>query len=248
MGGDAEAAFAAQVCGLFAGGTPVVVVHGGGPEIDAALAEAGVTTARIEGQRVTDARTLEITERVLCGTLNKRLVRSCLVAGVAAVGLSGIDGGILKARRLTVASGDLGYVGDVAQVDPGPLFALLEAGYVPVVAPLALDASGGHALNVNADSSAGAIAAALHAPALLLVTNVPRVRAFADDAASGIDRLSVEQARRFAASPACAGSMKPKMEAAIRAVAGGVERAYIGNAPLASMLGGDATQIGTAFT
>jgi acetylglutamate kinase len=243
MGLEAEGAFALEIRAAVSAGSPVVVVHGGGPEIDSALAEAGVGSERIDGLRVTDAATLAITERVLCGTLNKRLVRSLLAVGVPAVGLSGIDGGLLRARRLLHHAGDLGYVGEIVTVDVGPLRALLEGGFVPVVAPLALATGGEHALNVNADTAAGAIASAMGAATLLLVTNVSRVRANPENPASGMEMLSLDCARHFVRSSACAGSMKPKIQAAIAAVNAGVPRALIGNASISRMLGGDATTI-----
>lgn len=243
MGPEAEAAFASEIRAALSGGSPVVVVHGGGPEIDVALAEAGVGSDRIDGLRVTDAATLAITERVLCGTLNKRLVRSLLAAGVPAVGLSGIDGGLLRARKLAHPAGDLGYVGEIVAVDVAPLRALVDGGFVPVIAPLALAAGGEHALNVNADTAAGAVASALGAATLLLVTNVSRVRANPDDPASGMETLSLHCARQFVRSTACVGSMKPKVQAAIAAVNAGVARALIGNASISQMLEGDATTI-----
>lgn len=242
MGPQAEAAFAHQLRAA-AAEAPVVVVHGGGPEIDAALAESGVGAARIDGLRVTDAPTLGITERVLCGTLNKRLVRALLAAGLPAVGLSGIDGGMLRARKLQHAGGDLGFVGEIVAVDVAPLRALLQGGFVPVIAPLALALGGEHALNVNADTAASAIACAMGASRLVLLTNVARVRANPADTSSGMDTLSLDCARRFARSNACEGSMKPKIEAAIAAVNAGVERALIGNASLEKLLEGDATVI-----
>ena len=242
MGGDGEAYFAREVAALQRAGRAVVVVHGGGPEIDRALAEAGLPMRRVEGQRVTDRATLEVTERVLCGTLNKRLVRALAVAGVRAVGISGMDGGLLQCGRMVLGGTDLGFVGQVERADPRVLQALLASGFAPVVAPVGMGADG-EPLNVNADGAAGAIAASLGASELLLLTNVARVWADAEDRRSGVERFSLGDAVAFAASEACGGSMKPKIAAAIAAVSAGVTRARIGSAPLAQLLGGDATTI-----
>jgi acetylglutamate kinase len=222
---------------------PLVLVHGGGPEIDAALAVRGITTERIDGLRVTDEATLATTEAVLCGTINKRLVRECSALGLKAVGISGQDGALLVARA--VANRALGYVGEIVACNPGIIYALLDAGYVPIVAPLAISEDGTHALNVNADLAAAAIAGALKARAFIMVTNVPRVLRDPHDAASAIDRMSVDEARAFAQTPGCNGGMKPKIDAAIAATASGAAASYIGAAqPLRDILTGSATIIG----
>lgn len=238
---DAERLLGKQIERLVAAGRPVVIVHGGGPEIDAELERSNIASSRIDGQRVTSADALAATERVLCGTVNKRLARTLLQAGVPAVGISGTDGAMLKA--VSIDAQRYGFVGKIVAVDAAPLHALLAAGFVPVVAPLGYDASAATALNINADTSAGAIAEALGASDFLLLTNVKRVRREPADPASGIDTLDVAGARAFLSTPACEGSMRPKMQAAADAVAAGVGRACIGSAPLAQLLEGDATVI-----
>jgi len=217
-----------EIAQLWAAGTRVVLVHGGGPEIDRALAQRGISTERIAGMRVTDAGTLDTTEAVLCGTLNKRLVRACTTLGIPCAGISGEDGGTLVAEKLRPENGaDLGYVGDVVACDPKLIRALLEAGFLPVVAPLAIAVDAAHAYNVNADLAAAAIAGALKASAFILVTNVNRVLRDLADPTSGIDRLTLDEARAFAASDACDGGMKPKMAASIEAVRAGALASYI---------------------
>ena len=247
MGAAVDAALIEEVAALRGEGRQLVVVHGGGPEIDQALERAGVATHRVDGLRVTDAPALEIAEAVLCATANKRLVRACLERGIPAVGISGQDGGLVRARRALSPSGqDLGFVGEVASVDPAPLLALLSAGYLPVVSPVAAGEDFRHAYNVNADTVAGAIAAALKADAYVALTNVERVLADPADPQSRIDVLPLAQARAFAQSAACASGMKPKMLAAIAAVAGGARRAYICAAKpgaIVSALAGNATVI-----
>ncbi|HEX3369389.1 MAG TPA: acetylglutamate kinase [Candidatus Cybelea sp.] len=207
-----------ELSALHRGGEQIVLVHGGGPEIDAALAERGIETTRVEGQRVTDAATLSVTEAVLCGTINKRIVRALQSLGVNAAGLSGQDAQTLVARRLRGNAGeDLGYVGEIATVDTKLIETLLAANLLPVIAPLAIEETLANALNVNADAAAGAIATVLQARALILATNVARVLRDPDDPSSGIDRLTPGEATQFAKSDACRSSMKPKLLAATNA-------------------------------
>ncbi len=234
MGDEAGAAtdpVLRAIAGLWATGTRIVLVHGGGPEIDRALAQRGIPTRRIDGMRVTDGPTLESTEAVLCGTINKRLVRNCTALGIPAAGISGQDAKTLVARKLLPENGaDLGFVGEVVACDPALLHALLDAGFLPVVAPLAISTDAAHAFNVNADLAAAAIAGALNADAFIMLTNVPRVLRDRNDPASGIDRLALAEARAFATSDACEGGMKPKMDAAILALERGSHTVHIGDA------------------
>ncbi len=218
----------AEIVHRHAHGEPIVVVHGGGPEIDRRLAQLAIPTRRIDGLRVTDADTLQVTEAALCATINKRLVRACCALGARAVGISGQDARTLVAQRAFGARGeDLGLVGDVVHADPTLVQALLDAGFLPIVAPLAVSDDAAHAFNVNADLAAAALAGALRARAFVIVTNVPRVLADRRDPASGIAHLTLEDARTFAASSACAEGMRPKMRAAIDAVALGAHATYI---------------------
>ncbi len=196
---------------------------------------------------MTDAASLETVEAVLCATANKRLVRICLQQGIPAVGISGQDGGLIRARRATSPAGDdLGFVGEITSIDPAPLLALLEGGFLPIVAPLAIGEDSAHAYNVNADTAAGAIAGAMRADAFITLTNVARVLRDPADPSSAIHELSLPAAQEFARSDACASGMKPKMLAAIGAVTGGVLRAYICAAQpgaIAGALAGNATII-----
>jgi len=235
-----ESAVAAHLAG-----EPIVLVHGGGPEIDRWLAQRQVPTRRVDGLRVTDAPTLEVTEAVLCATINKRLVRNCAALGARAVGVSGEDGALLVAQAARGSQGeDLGFVGQVTHCDPALVVLLLQAGYLPVVAPLGIAADGSTAYNVNADLAAAALAGALRARAFVMITNVARVRRDVNDPSSAIDRLSLADARAFAASPACEGGMRPKMHAAIAAVEAGSSASYIGDPQrIAETLAGNATVI-----
>jgi acetylglutamate kinase len=174
-------------------------------------------------------------------------VRICLEQGIAAIGLSGQDGGLIRAKAARSASGEsLGYVGEITRVDPAPLLVLLTAGYLPVVAPIAVDELARHAYNVNADTAAGALAAAIQADAYVVLTNVDRVLRSPMDPSTAVERFAVTEALDFARSHACAGGMRPKLLAAVHAVRGGARRAYICAAKpgaISHALSGNATVI-----
>ncbi len=248
MDTNADDALLEEVSLLLGWGHSVILVHGGGPELDRALADRGLTSRRIDGLRVTDRDALEVAEAVFCATGNKRLVRACLKRGISAVGISGQDGGLLRARRTHSRKGDdLGFVGDIVAVDARLLEALLEAGFLPIVAPIAVGERAESAYNVNADTVAGAIAGAIHADAYVALTNVERVLGDPRNPASAIDALSVRDALTFASSQACATGMRPKLFAAIDAVVSGAKRAYICAArpgAIQGALAGNATVIG----
>jgi acetylglutamate kinase len=248
MGADVDAALLDEIAHLRTGSHEVILVNGGGPEIDEALSRRGLATRRVDGLRVTDSDALEVAEAVLCATANKRLVRACLQRSIPAIGVSGQDGAMIKVRRAFSPSGyDLGFVGEIVAVDAAPLLTLLEAGYLPVVSPIAVDERAQHAYNVNADTVAGAIAAAVKADAYIALTNVDRVLRDPKDPASAVDAFSIPDALQFASSEACVSGMRPKMLAAIDAVAGGAARAYICGAKpgaIGAALAGNATIIG----
>ncbi|MGB8264781.1 MAG: acetylglutamate kinase [Candidatus Velthaea sp.] len=232
-----------DVAALVAAGDSVVIVHGGGPQIDAALAERGIAEPRVAGLRVTGAAARDVVEAVLCGSVNKALVRALVGRGVRAVGISGQDGGLVSAPRIGVIDGtDLGFVGDDPQVNPALLSVLLNGGFVPVVAPLALDPMSRAALNVNADTVAGAIAGALAADVYVVITNVAGVRRDLNDPASVLDRITLAQARGFLADGTFSGGMIPKARAAIAAVEAGAKRALIGSG-VREALAGSATAV-----
>ncbi len=219
-----------EVATLAARGERIVLVHGGGPQIDAELDAKSIDEVRIQGLRVTGRATRDIVEYVLCGTVNKALVRALAVRGCRAVGISGQDGNLLGARRAGTLGGvDLGYVGEISGVDPAAPRALLDAGFVVVVAPLALDSKGG-VLNCNADAAAGAIAGALAADAYVVITNVPGVRRVLSDPSSLIERLTVAEAEALIADGTVGNGMIPKLRAAIGAVRAGAKRAVVAGA------------------
>ena len=224
-------ALAQYVAGL---DVPAVIVHGGGKEIGLLQDKLGIPTAWVDGLRVTDAATLGVVEMVLCGSVNKRLVRALIAAGVDAQGLSGADRGVLRATRLHNPHGDLGRVGEVTQVRGDVLLAMLAQGITPVLAPLALG-DDGEGFNVNADHAAAAVAKAIGATRIVFLTNVSAVLV-ADVPQAAI---SAVQAEALIADGTIHGGMIPKVRTALHAVAVGVPQAVITN--LAGLANGGGT-------
>jgi acetylglutamate kinase len=221
-----------------------VVVHGGGPQIGEMLKRLGIKSEFAAGLRITDAATIEIVEMVLAGSINKQLVGFINEAGGKAVGLTGKDGNMVLARKVnrTVVDPDsniekivdLGFVGEPEKVDTTVLTQILGREIIPVLAPVATSAQGG-TYNVNADTFAGAIAGALKAKRLLLLTDVPGVL---DKSKSLIKQLSAEDARALIADGTISGGMIPKVETCIYALEAGVEGVVIldGKVPHAVLL------------
>jgi acetylglutamate kinase len=195
-------------------GKSLVVVHGGGKLSSEWLARLGIPTTFLNGLRVTDAETLKVVAAALGGLVNKELVVAIQALGGKAVGLSGCDGNMLWASAKSPA---VGYVGEIAAVDPAPLNLLLKAGYMPVLAPVSFGSIEGRVtlLNVNGDTAAGEIAGALAAEKLVFLTDVDGIR---DGAGQVIRRLNVAEAKDMLASGVASGGMIPKIEASIRAL------------------------------
>ena len=192
----------------------LVVVHGGAKVTSEWLARLGIPTSFVDGLRVTDAETLKVVAAALGGLVNKELVVAIQALGGKAVGLSGCDGNLLWA---SVKSPELGYVGEIVAVDPTPLKLLLNAGYMPVVAPISFGSVEGRVmlLNVNGDTAAGEIAAALAAEKLIFLTDVDGIH---DSSGQVISRLNLAEARDMLASGVASGGMIPKVEASLRAL------------------------------
>ena len=221
-----------------------VVVHGGGPQIQAMLEKLGIKSEFAAGLRITDEETIEIVEMVLAGSINKQIVGYVNAAGGKAIGLCGKDGNMVQARKVTRTVVDpdsniekvvdLGFVGDPDKVDTTILNQVIGRDMIPVLAPVATSATGG-TFNVNADTFAGAIAGALKAKRLLLLTDVPGVL---DKSKSLIQDLSVAEARRLIANGTVSGGMIPKVETCIYALDQGVEGVVImdGKVPHAVLL------------
>ncbi|HEY8346662.1 MAG TPA: acetylglutamate kinase [Symbiobacteriaceae bacterium] len=209
-----------------------IVVHGGGPEVSAMCRRMGIESTFVDGLRVTDAATMEVAQMVLVGKTNRDIVTHLGRQGVKAVGLSGQDAGLITATKhlhRSVRTGepvDLGYVGDVAAVDVEVLKALTAAGFVPVIAPIGLGPDG-QPYNINADTVAGAIAAAMRAAKLVLLTDVEGVRADKDDPSSLLSRVTVDEIRTWMAQGRLEGGMIPKLQCCITALEAGVERVHI---------------------
>jgi acetylglutamate kinase len=198
-------------------GRQIVVVHGGGAAVSTWLRRAGIEARFVRGLRVTDAETLDAVVAVLAGAVNKRLVAELSALGAPAIGLSGADSMILQAVRYDP---DLGFVGRIERVNPFPLEELLRLGYLPVVAPIAIecDARQPQLLNTNADTAAGEIATALRAEHLVFLTDVAAVLSMDG---RPLARLSPDEASQMIASGAAGGGMIPKLESASRAASAG---------------------------
>lgn len=202
-----------------------VIVHGGGPEISEAMKRLGKQPTFVKGLRVTDAETMEIVEMVLTGKTNRRLVSAIHQQGGRAVGLSGRDGNLLRARKLD-SEMDIGFVGEVQEVNPSVLYSLQEAGYIPVVAPIGVGEDG-ESYNLNADHVAGVLAGKLGASKLVLMTDMPGVLSDPDNPDSLISELTREQVQKMMESGRISGGMIPKLQACLTALEGGVPRAHI---------------------
>ena len=233
--GDAALAhdFARDVVLLRQVGIKPVVVHGGGPQIARMLARLGIESAFVDGLRVTDEKTIEVVEMVLAGTINKQIVTTINAVGGTAVGLSGKDGRLIEAvalaRRVRDAEtgaehvADLGFVGEPRRINAALLDHLGDSDIVPVIAPIGMGA-GGETYNINADTAAGAIASALSAAKLIMLTDVPGVL---DGDGALISRMSASEARRLLAGGTVSGGMIPKLETCLAAIESSTGAAHI---------------------
>lgn len=225
-------AFMEQVSILHHLGIRVVLVHGGGPQLDEVTTQLGVATRMVQGRRVTDAAAIDATSMVLNGLINTRLLALCREFGIAAVGISGVDAGLVKTHRrppVTLASGeivDYGMVGDIDGVDASVITRLLDAGFMPVVSPLSSDGSG-QLLNINSDTVASAIGVAMVAEKLILCTGAPGILERLDDPHSLISYTDVAGLRRLREEGAISEGMLPKSSAIESAIRGGVRRVHV---------------------
>ncbi len=231
---DSDPGLLAEIAEHVARGVRIVIVHGGGPEVTKWLARLGHQATFVQGQRVTDEQTLTVAEMVLSGSVGKRIVRMLNRFGAKAAGISGEDGNLLQVTPYDQEA--LGFVGRIVQVNLGVVRALLAAGYVPVIAPLGLDADQ-QVYNINADLAAGAIAAELRADALVLATDVEGVKEN-PGSPSVIRQLSWEQAQGMIASGSANGGMIPKLEAALATLTGGTKAAHIVDGRRSGVLSG----------
>jgi acetylglutamate kinase len=213
-----------------------VVVHGGGPEINTWLAKLNIEPQFKDGLRVTDGNTMDVVEMVLVGRVNKEIVSLINQAGGRAVGLCGKDGDLITAKPRPEADG-VGFVGDVARIQPDLVSSLVAANYIPVISSVAGDGSS-QAYNINADTVAGELAAALSAEKLILLTDTPGIMRDFKDPSSLINKLDIHQARALIADGIVAGGMIPKVSCCVRSLAQGVRAAHIldGRMPHALLL------------
>ena len=205
-------------------GIRVVVVHGGGPEINQMLEKIGKESKFVDGLRYTDQETMEVVQQVLCGQVNKDLVATMNRLGGRAVGLCGLDGGLLQAKKLDEKHG---LVGRVCQVDPRPLTDAMGSGYIPVVATVAQGADGETAYNVNADTAAAKLAVALEAEKLILLTDVRGLLRDPADESTLIPELQLSSVPALVREGVISGGMIPKVDCCVEAVRSGVQSAVI---------------------
>ncbi len=204
-------------------GVKVVLVHGGGPEINEVMDKFGKKPEFVDGLRVTDKETVDIVQMVLAGKVNKSLVTLLQMKGGHAVGLSGMDGGLIEAQ---IKDERLGYVGKITKIRPQPITDLLEKNYIPVISTVAGDHSG-NVYNINGDTAAAYIAGALHAERLLMMTDIAGILRDKDDASSLIPELTVSEAKTLYESGIISGGMIPKVDCCIKALDEGVENVTI---------------------
>lgn len=241
---DLARTFGSDIAVLKQVGVNPVVVHGGGPQINAMLDRLAIRSTFVQGLRVTDSAMVEVVEMVLAGTVNKQVAGLINRAGALAVGICGKDGGLIRARKVTRTvkdpesnierALDLGFVGEPAQVDVRVIHALTGAGLIPVIAPVGMGEDG-QTYNINADTAAGAIAGALAAERLLMLTDVPGVL---DGDKRLLKELTLEDVKRLTANGTISGGMIPKVETCADAVRAGVKGAVIldGRVPHACLL------------
>lgn len=231
---DALSSFASDVVLMRSVGMRPVVVHGGGPQIGELMKRLGKVPEFVDGLRVTDAETLDIARMVLVGKVNRDIVSAINVHGPLAVGVSGEDAGVINAQA---RDPQLGFVGDVASVNPDLLLRLVAENLIPVVATIGTDETG-QAYNINADTAAGAIAQALQAAKLVYLTDVDGIRRDRDDPASRVSVATADLLDGMLSDGTVDGGMIPKVRSCVKAVRGGVEQAHVldGRQPHALLL------------
>ena len=212
-----------DICLLWLIGVKVVLIHGGGPEISETMKKLGKKSEFVNGLRVTDKETVDIVQMVLAGKVNKSLVNLLQMKGGHAVGLSGIDGGILEA---TMKDEALGYVGEITKIRTQPITDLLEKNYIPVVSTIASDRQG-NTYNINGDTAAACIAGALQAERLIMMTDIAGLLRDKDDPSTLIPAVTVSEAKQLFEEGVISGGMIPKVDCCIEAIEKGVKHVVI---------------------
>jgi acetylglutamate kinase len=220
--GEIEHKFLEEIAFMHRQGERIVLVHGGGPEINRELSERGITPKMVNGYRFTDGKTLEIVQMVLIGKVLQTIVHGLIKAGVDAVGLSAGDAGIIRASKFMPEGVDLGFVGQIDSINTDPLISLLELGLLPVIAPVGVTTHG-QALNINADTVAGAIGGALRSHLVLFMTDVPGIYRNWPDPSSLINSISLKELKEIEVSE----GMIPKVKAIENALDYGASRVRI---------------------
>ena len=205
-------------------GVRPIIVHGGGPEINNWLIKLKIKPKFESGLRVTDEKTMEIVEMVLMGRVNKQIVRGINETGATSIGLSGLDGNLIQARKLKTSTH--GFVGDISKINSSILDPLIDKGYIPVISSIG-SSNNGISLNINADYVAGEIAAAINAEKLILLTDTPGILKDLNNPKSLIRNLNLKQARKYIDENIISDGMRPKTECCIRAIAQGVKATHI---------------------
>ena len=208
-------------------GINVVVVHGGGPEISAMLKKTGKESKFVNGLRYTDEETMDIVQMVLCGKVNKDLVATLNRAGGSAVGLCGLDGGMMKAKRRLDGGVDYGLVGEVVSVDPKPITDVIADGFIPVISTVAQGVDAETSYNINADTAAAKIAIAMGAEKLILLTDVRGLLRDKDDESTLISQVRVSEVPVLVKDGVISGGMIPKVDCCVEAVRSGVRRTHL---------------------
>ena len=204
-------------------GVKVVLVHGGGPEINELMTKLGKKAEFVDGLRVTDKETVDIVQMVLAGKVNKTLVNLIEMKGGKALGISGMDGHLIEAK---VKNPKLGYVGEITKINIEPVYDLIEKGYIPVVSTLGCD-SDGNAYNINGDTAAARIAGALGAKRLIMMTDIAGILKDKDDISTLIPHITISQAKKLFEEGVISGGMIPKVDCCIDAINHGVQKVII---------------------
>ena len=221
---DLRQAVMSDICLLQLVGINVVVVHGGGPEINEMLTKVGKESRFVDGLRYTDEETMDIVQQVLCGRVNKNLVATLNRMGGRALGLCGLDGGLFQAVKKDLR---YGLVGEITQVDPTPVLDAIEKGYVPVVSTVAMGVDGETSYNINADTAAAKLAVALQAEKLILLTDVRGVLRDPKDPDTLIQVIHLDEMASLKEEGVISGGMIPKLDCCVDAVQGGVHRTHV---------------------
>ncbi|UHA76034.1 acetylglutamate kinase [Paenibacillus sp. 481] len=217
--------FYTQLGELQAAGTMPVIVHGGGPAISNTLSKLGIETEFVGGLRRTSEEVLDVVEMVLAGTINKQIVRRLTAVGASAIGLSGTDGSLIQATPVANAAA-LGFVGDVSRIDASLIEGIIGLGYLPVIAPVGIDAVG-QRYNINADTAAGAVAAYLGVEQLIVITDVPGIMKVIDGEKVVLPVVTTTEIELMIAQGDIFGGMIPKVRAAMQSMDGGVKEVVI---------------------